>query len=268
MKKIITTTLAAGMAAALASTVSAEEKTAVVVEEEAGMSVSVTMDFASAYVFRGVTFNDGFVIQPGIEAGGFGLPEEYGAVSVGAWANYDVDDYDGNLASSEASEIDWYASYSLPTLIDGLDLFVGYCDYTYPNAEGTSDKEANVGLGFDIAGIALGATAYYGIGGAVSGSAYYEFSAGYDLEITEEFAASLGARMAYADPDSGDDGFSDYDIGLGLSYVLSDVWSVGASVTYIGQMDDDVLPDEDLNGTGDFGYDTEVVGMLSLAASF
>ena len=53
-----------------------------------GISVSMSADLASAYVFRGSTFNDGAVLQPGIEIGG--LP-----VTVGLWANFDLADYDG-----------------------------------------------------------------------------------------------------------------------------------------------------------------------------
>ena len=88
MKKMITTTIAATMVAGVAVA-----------------EVSTTFDFASAYVYRGVTYNDGFVFQPGIEATGLGLPEEYGAVTVGAWANMDLDDYDDTLPTSEFSEI-------------------------------------------------------------------------------------------------------------------------------------------------------------------
>ena len=63
MKKII----AAAMATGLVATVATAE-------------VGVTMDFASAYVFRGYTFNDGPVIQPGIEASGLGqMMQDLGA---------------------------------------------------------------------------------------------------------------------------------------------------------------------------------------------
>ncbi|HSR87586.1 MAG TPA: hypothetical protein VLL07_01425, partial [Pontiella sp.] len=125
MKKTITTMIAAGLVASVATA-----------------SVDVTLDLASAYVFRGVTFNDGAVFQPGIEASGLGLPEEYGAVAVGAWANYDIDDYGDTLESSEFSEVDWYLSYSLPTFVEGLDLFVGYTEYTYPAAG--VDEDGNI----------------------------------------------------------------------------------------------------------------------------
>ncbi len=52
--------------------------------------VSATADFASAYVFRGVTLNDGLVFQPGVSISGFPIPEQYGSVTLGTWANYDI----------------------------------------------------------------------------------------------------------------------------------------------------------------------------------
>jgi uncharacterized protein (TIGR02001 family) len=264
MKKIITTTLAVGLMAGFASAEEAAEATAEVPATE----VSVSVDFASAYVFRGVTLNDGFVIQPGLEATGFGLAEHCGSLTLGTWGNFDVDDYNGG-ESSEFSEVDWYVSYSLPTLVDGLDLFVGWTEYTYPSsAGGNADKEANVGAGFDLAGVALGATAYFGAGGAVHSSQYYLFDAGYDLELAEDLGASLGASFAYADIDGGENGFADGTLSAALGYALSDNWSVGASLTYIAQLDDDVLTDEDIKATGAVGYDVDFVGMLSIAGSF
>ena len=258
MKKIITTTLAAGLFAGMAY---AEGEAAAT--EVPATQVSATVDFASAYVFRGVTLNDGFVIQPGLEATGFGLAEHCGSLTLGTWGNFDINDYNGG-ESSEFSEVDWYASYSLPSIVDGLDIFVGWTEYTYPTG-GNADKEANVGAGFD-----LGATAYFGAGGAVHSSQYYEFTAGYDLELAEDLGASLGASAAYADIDGGENGFADGSLSAALSYSLTDNWSVGASVVYIAQLDDDVLPDETIKAavSPSVGYDVDFVGMLSIAGSF
>jgi len=256
MNNRISKVVAAGVIAAVAGTAAAE------VQETA---VGVTADFASAYVYRGVTLNDGAVFQPGIEVSGFGLDEGFGSVTVGAWGNWDLDDYAlAGVTSSSFSETDWYASYGLPTLVEGLDLFVGYTEYSY--GAGSSDKEANMGAGYEIAGIGLGLTWYQGVGGLIGTQSYIEFALGYALEITEEFSASIDARLAYLDPAAGTSGFSDYDIGASVAYLLGDVWSVGASLTYIGQGDDAVLADASLiNGVG---YDVDVVGVLSVAASF
>ena len=56
-----------------------------------------------------------------------------------------------------------------------------------------------------------------------------------------------------------DDGFHNYTLGADLGYAISEKWSASASLTYIGQGDDAVLPD------GTFGYDVDVVGMIGLA---
>ncbi|MDF7826397.1 hypothetical protein P4B35_20375 [Pontiellaceae bacterium B12227] len=247
MKKIITTTIAAGLVASSA------------------MAVDVTFDLASAYVFRGVTLSDKASFQPGIEASGFGLPEEYGGVTFGAWGAYDLDDSYTGAQSSTFQETDWYVSYSFPTFVEGLDLSVGYCEYAY--GAGSSDEELSFGAGYSLAGVALAATYYQGVGGAISTSAYVELGAGYDIEVTEDLAISLGARMGYAAPDGGDSGFSDYDLSVGTGYPLGDVWSVSASLAYIGQIDDDVLGDADKT-TGTLGYDVSFLGMIGLAASF
>ncbi len=247
MKKILTATVAASLAGALA----------------ASAEVSVTADFASAYVFRGATFNDGAVFQPGIEATGMGIPESYGGVTVGAWGNFDIDDYDGAMEEYQFSETDWYASYSLPSMVEGLDLFVGFTQYQYSYSV-KNDKEANVGVGYSIGGLSLGATAYYGVGGLINKSAYYELTAGYDLAISEKLGASVGASAAYVDIDGGDNGLNDGSLSAGLSYALSEIWSAGASVKYIAQLDDEILVDVDNGGL----YDVDLVGTLSIGATF
>ena len=254
MKKIITTTLVAGL---MASVAAAEG-------EVPATEVSVTVDYASAYVFRGATLNDSGVLQTGLEATGFGLPEGCGSLTLGVWGNFDLGDNDGDKATSEFSEVDLYASYGLPSLIDGVDLFVGYMEYTYAKGKvaevGAADKEFNAGLGFSVADVALGATVYLGTGGGIGGNEYFEFTAGYDLELSEELGASLGASAAYFDPDAAGEssGWSDSSVSASLSYSVCESWSIGASVTYITELEGDVLED----------YDVDTVGMLSLAGSF
>lgn len=254
MKKVITTTMVAGL---LVGGAMAE--------------VTTTFDFASAYVFRGVTYNDGPVFQPGIEATGLGVPESWGAVTVGAWGNWDIDDYNGALNSSEFSEIDWYASYSLPQFVENLDLFLGYIEYTYPGTFGQADKEVNLGVAYEIAGIGLGYTLNVNVDTRQKYS-YNLFEASYGLDISEALAASVFGSVAYftTDAPGGTDGLADGTLGADLSYALGDVWSVGASLTYIAQLDDQVLTDAVIvNGVPVIaGYDVDLVGMLSFGATF
>jgi uncharacterized protein (TIGR02001 family) len=249
MKKIITTTIAAGLVAGVAMA-----------------EVSTTFDLASAYVFRGVTLNDGAVFQPGIEASGFGMPEEYGGFAFGAWANYDIDNYNDNQPGSTVTETDWYASYSLPSFVDSLDLFVGYTEYMYGG--GDRDEEINLGASYEIAGVGLGLTLYKGVGGLIGDQLYVEATAGYGMDFTEELSGSVFGSIGFMNYDQAvansvapslEDGFHNYSIGADIGYALSEKWSAGASVTYIGQGDDAVLPE------GVFGYDADVVGMIGVA---
>jgi len=245
MKKIITTSIAAGLVASVATA-----------------GVDVTMDFASAYVFRGYTFNDNAVFQPGIEVSGLGLPESFGSVAVGAWGNVDLRKPYGEGQTSQFSETDWYGSYSLPGMVDGLDLYVGYCEYTYPLKGGSADKEVNAGVGYEIVGVGLGATVYHLIGGAFVNDTWYEVAASYGIDLSESLALGVAADARFVDSRDGMSGFNDYTLAVDIGYTLSEVWSVGASLAYIGQGDDEVLVE------GDGGYDVDIVGMLSIGASF
>lgn len=212
---------------------------------------SLTLDVASAYVFRGDTFNDGLVVQPGLETA---LP--YG-ITVGVWGNLDLDDYDGAVVENQFSEIDLYASYDLP--VEVMALSIGYTEYTYPGAEGDADREVGVSAGTALHGVDVGLDVYYGLDGGIKKNLYAEASTGTSLDLAEGVALDLGGTLGYFDPDEGESGLSNYTLTAGLSYGL-----VGASVTYVGQIDDDVLVDVEDGGT----YDAEVVGMLSLAQDF
>lgn len=213
-----------------------------------GAEASLSLDVASAYVFRGATFNDGVVLQPGLEVGGLG------GLSVGVWGNLDLDDYDGAVMDNEFQEVDLYGSYALPCKI--MDLSIGYCEYLYPSGGGAADREVSVSAGKSAGPVDLGVGVFYGVDGGIEKSLYVEASAGSSMELGA-IALDLGATVGYADPDSGESGFSNYTVSAGLGY-----GPVGASVIYIGQIDDDVLPD------GPGAYDVEVVGVLSAAVDF
>ncbi len=218
--------------------------------------VSAGVDFASAYVFRGVTLNDGFVMQPGAEISGFPIDEKYGSLAIGIWANYDINDIGGG---SEFSEVDYYIAYSLPVKV--VDIGLSYTEYTYPNG-GDSDKE--IGLSF---GKALGTNGFstalsfnYGVGGAIENSLYIQGALDYETDLTEKLSASAGATIAYLVNDAGPDGLNDATLSAGLSYALNDNWSLSGGVTYIAQLDSDVLTDA--------AYDVDLLGTVGLSCSF
>lgn len=204
---------------------------------EDGATVSLSADLASAYVFRGSTFNDGAVLQPGLKVGG--LP-----VTFGAWANFDIDDYGGALPGSEFSEIDIYAGYDLP--IAGLS--IGYTEYTYPGAEAEADREVSLSYAAPLP-LAPSISVNYGVDGGIEKSLYVQAGVSHEMKAGEDVTVKMGAAVGYADPDEGTAGFSHYALSAGASYSV-----VSLGLNYVGQIDKDVLPDVEDGGSYDVGF--------------
>jgi hypothetical protein len=207
---------------------------------------TVGVDVNSAYVFRGITFNEGFVAQPYLEVSG--LP-----IDIGVWGNFDIEsDEARGYGDSQFSEVDIYGSYALP--IEEVDVSVGYTEYTYPTGGIDADREISLSFGLDtILAPSLGI--FYGLDGGIEENFYAEAGVGHDVALTEEVGLSLGALIGYLDPKEGDSGFHQYALSASLSYEF-----VSLGVTYYGQVDDDVLTDD--------AYDVEVVGTLGVSHSF
>jgi hypothetical protein len=122
-------------------------------------------------------------------------------------------------------------------------------------SDNEADREISISAGIPFVGVA----AYFGVDGGIKDTIYLEATAEYGIDITEELSAGISASAAYLidDNDGGESGFANYTAGVSLGYGI-----FGASVTYIGQGDDKVLPEEQ------GGYDVEVVGMLSIGYTF
>lgn len=208
--------------------------------------VELTGDVASAYVFRGATLNDGPVFQPALNIGGLKAGEKDIPLTLGAWGNLDMDDYGGRLSRGEFSEIDLYADLALPSPHEALGWTAGYIEYVYPGGAG-ADREFNLALSLD-APLAPSLTASYGTGGAVDGNWFLEAGVGHEVDWGWA-TLSLGAGATWADPKEGAGGFSYASGTVGLSR-----GPFHAAVTYIGQLDDDVLPHVDEGGLYDVGW--------------
>lgn len=205
--------------------------------------ISLEAHLASAYVFRGTTFNDGPVLQPGMEAA-------LGSLTLGVWGNIDLADYDGTLEKNQFSEIDLYASYALATGI--VEWEIGYCEYTFPGAEGKAERELALSLGLDTL-LDPALTAAYGVGGGIRHDLYLEVSAGKELEIGEILDISLAVAAGYLSPDQGQRGFSHYEASMTLSRGI-----FMAGMTYAGQIRESVLADD---------YDVGLFGFAGLELS-
>jgi len=206
---------------------------------------TVGADLSSAYVFRGDTLNDGLVAQPSLEVAG--LP-----VTLGVWGNLDIDDAGSN--DGDFSEVDFYGSYGLP--VEGVDASVGYCEYIY--GDDAFDREVSLSVGVD-APLAPTVGIYYGVDGMIEESLYVDLGISHELELAEGVGLGLGALIGYSNPDSGEDGFKQYEVSAALSYNI-----VSASVKYIGQVDDEVLVDVEDGGF----YDADVVGTIGISHAF
>lgn len=227
-----------------------------------GAEVTLSADAASAYVFRGATFNDGAVLQPGMSAGSLKLGETEIPLSLGVWGNMDLEKVkaDGETVadSGKFSEVDLYASLALPTIIEGLGWSVGYTDYLYPEAGGEPDREVSLSFSVDTL-LAPTFAAYYGVDGLIEKSTYLECGVSHSFALTDAVGLNLGSKVGYSIPDEGEEGFNSLDLTAGLSWK-----ALSASVTYVAQLDDDVLVDVEDGGL----YDADVVGKLSLAQTF
>jgi len=170
------------------------------------LSVSVSVDYVSEYVFRGVSFARG-AVQPGIEISKNGF-------TAGVWTSAAI----GEASAVAADEIDVYAGYSW-ALSDVVSADVGATIYHFPDTDGSlfdfgdaSTFEVYGGLGFDVA-LAPSIYAYYDLDllgltaglVTVDGPGDYEYgtlSASLGYGFTDDVSAYVGANYSLSSVDS------------------------------------------------------------------
>lgn len=242
--KRLITWLAAGMTALAATAAAAGENS----------SATLAADFVSAYVWRGITLNDGPVFQPSVEV-------RYAGFGVNVWGNLDIDDYHGALESGEFSEIDFTLSYSAG--LGAFDLEAGYIEYTFPGGEIWADRELYLDGGLDLGGgVSLGAAVFYNTD--VRGI-YAAFGLGYKMAVTPTFgmeaSVSVGAaqkRMIKFMADGRRGGWHDINLSLGASYDLGGGAGLSAFATYVESLDTGVLPRQGVNFLGGIGISLDL----------
>jgi uncharacterized protein (TIGR02001 family) len=206
-----------------------------------GAEATVSLDIFSAYIWRGVTLNDGAVLQPSLDValpGGFGI---------NVWGNFDLDNYGGRLNDGEFSEVDMTLSYSIP--IGALDVTVGVVQYTFPQLPGpdasdTVELYASLSYGI-LAGLSCGMDVYRDVD--QMDDYYVSLSLAYARDIAGCLSGELNASAGYAGDRwsaSGKSGFHDYSVGLVLTCALGDALSLNASMAVVGSLDEDVLSDD------------------------
>lgn len=234
--------------------------------------VEVATDFASAYVFRGATVNDGWVIQPSLELSGLKSGETDVPLTLGLWANWDLDDADGAFEEYAFSEIDLLLNLELPSFHERVAFSLGYAVYLYPGQETEveadsgdlpealpADGEISLACDIDYPLFKPAMTLNYGVDGGIEKNLYADFGIGHDFELGGDVTLLLEGKVGYAIPDEGPDGFNDLLLSVGLAWK-----GMTASVRYVSALDDEVLPDVADGGA----YDVKVIGLISLAQSF
>ncbi|PLX46244.1 MAG: hypothetical protein C0609_01035 [Deltaproteobacteria bacterium] len=209
----------------------------------AEVSLGASIDYTSRYIWRGFDFyDDGPGIQPGASLGF--SPADGIDVSLGVWANYDVDN------TEEWDEFDYTLDLSY-ALSETLSISGGYIYYDFPEAD-TQTQEVYLGATFALPADVEGfATIYYDFD---EGEGYYlTAGASYSMELGANLEGSLGGSAGYMNySDSGSyaglDAFSDVTVSAGLSYAIVEGVSANCSLNYA------YVPDSDVNEDNEFWY--------------
>jgi hypothetical protein len=212
-----------------------------------GAEATAGADVASAYVWRGITFNDGLVVQPYVDvAAGNGF-------AINVWGNYDIDDYDNTLDDNEFSEIDLTLSYGFS--LDPVDITVGHIEYLFPNGgEGTSEVFLSAYISL-LEGVSAGVDAYYDYD--VVEDYYISASLAYDVTLDSGLGLGAGASAGYAGEDftiGPDDGLHEYTFSASASFPVTEAIGLSAFVAYTDTFDEDVLPEQDVDLYGGGGF--------------
>lgn len=226
-------------------------------------TATAALDVNSAYVWRGLTFNDGLVLQPSID-----VAAENG-LSFNVWANYDVDDYDGAVDDNNFSEVDLTATYAFK--LGPVDTSVGVIEYLFPatdtTAEGADNSSTEIfaGFGYDLgSGFSVSTKIYYDVD--MVDDFYVTAGLGYSYDINDKTSLGLGGMISYAGENwaesvgGTDSGFFNYIVTASIKYQINDSFGIGANINYTDSLDDDALPDE--------AVDTTFYGGVNLSYSF
>ncbi len=200
------------------------------------------LDFASAYVWRGITFTDGAVWQPSVTA------SNDSGFAINVWGSLDIDD--ANEMSGEFNEVDLTASYGFGS--DAISAEVGFIEYLFPNTEFAGTRELYVTVGWDIVA-APSVSLYYDIDEIKDFYASVGVSFGGD--VSDVLAWSVDVSAGYAGDDfaaayegtSG--GLFDGNVTLGVS---GGMWS--AYVSYVDALDSDSLPEQPVDFLAGVGF--------------
>ncbi len=206
------------------------------------LSVSATVGYESAYIFRGEKYA-GHSIQPGVE---FAYPICGLDIYAGAWSSSPVQ----GSKKDELTELDLYAGATYN--YGALTFDVGYIYYWYPEVDGdeiSRDMEVYCGVTLDTSsflGININPSAYYFYNWILK-QQVVELSLGYDTPIGEWlidnekltlplnlYGGYLSAGRKYGDYGGPSEGVTYFYLGASadIAYALTDYCTISAGIRY------------------------------------
>jgi uncharacterized protein (TIGR02001 family) len=200
---------------------------------EEKVSVEVTADFFSKYVWRGQNLTDDWVFQPGVSA-------TYRGLTAGVWGSLDLTDE--NDQSGEFIEYDWYLDYS-GQINDTVGYSIGAIYYYFPSIGTTT--ELYWGFNLDVPA-SPSITVYHDVDEA--DGIYVSLGVGHSIEATEKIPVGIDLSAAIG---WGDKKYNEYYWGtdkaelndlvlsVGLPFEVAGV-SVTPSISYITLLGSDV----------------------------
>jgi hypothetical protein len=225
-------------------------------EDPADPVLTASADLNSAYIWRGLTFNDGWILQPSIDIGGLKL----GRVPIGVniWSNFNLDDFDGSVRKNQFSEVDITLSAEL-----GAGFEASYIEYIY-----TVGAYADAPIGVPgTREIALSWTKEMTFTPTVTlycdikevGGAFLQLSLARAFDLSERTSLSLQAdvgvaSVAFARYYGGvEGGFYQYQALARLSYQATERVRIYASAAYANGFSHDILPKQPTDFYGGIG---------------
>lgn len=230
------------------------------------------IDLYSARVWRGITLNDGMVLQPWMDL-------SVGNATFGVWANRDMNDYKKVPTKEGLSQID--LSLFFNAKLFGLESILGFTEYirmdderSFDTASDTRDVFAGI-LWNAPGGITLSLKSYYDFG--EYNDIYAAAGAGYSFSLLEDtFAVDLNATVGYMGKERAQGkkaGLNDISATATLIWSAASNFAVSLTCSYVDNLDSAVLPNavllpEDSGTNALQGYDVDFFWGAKAAYSF
>jgi Bacterial protein of unknown function (Gcw_chp) len=173
-----------------------------VVPAGAQTTLGADVGLFNAYVWRGITYTNKFVVQPDVY---LTVPVGSASITAGGWGNVEPGSYNGAEAISEngtdgagLAEFDWWGEVGFP-VGPKTTLTAGLTGYVFPNNDGfTSDAntvEVYAKAAFDVL-LTPKIAMWYDVD-KIKG-AYFEGSISHDFAASEKVAVTLGALAGFS----------------------------------------------------------------------